>query len=196
MANWTMNHVTVYGPEDDIRRFKTFVTGEIPFDFNHILPMPRELEGTQSPSPRPNRRLLDLYGADNWYDWRVEHWGNPWNAGFKPMGVPLLTPAEQIEVTQRSEYSVEYSFFTAWQPPLGVYRALVARFANQPVEITWHFDQDPCEGRQGFLTVEGILVWDYNPFDESGGLATGDAWHERHMPWTDADEPANQPEYS
>jgi hypothetical protein len=196
MANWTSNHVMVYGSEDEIRHFKACVTGDdSPFDFNRILPMPAELEGTTAPSPQANQRLLDLYGADNWYEWRIHNWGTQWEAGTKPIGIPLLTAAEQIQVTQSSECHIEYSFFTAWRPPTGIYQALIARFADRDVEIVWHFDQDPCEGRCGFLTADwGARIWDYDPCDFSDGLAVGDARHERYIPWTDADEPANLPD--
>jgi len=59
---------------------------------NNLYPMPRELEGTKSPSDEPN-----------WYDWRVEHWGTKWDV--------------QGDLVYDDEEYLEYCFESAWSPP-------------------------------------------------------------------------------
>lgn len=68
---------------------------------NHIIPMPKELEDTTSPSDTPN-----------WYDWRIENWGTKWdiyNATCDRMDANTLV----------------LRFDTAWSPPMPVYDKLV-----------------------------------------------------------------------
>ena len=49
--------------------------------FQHIAPMPSELEGTTKGNKPPqwqvdsSEALIDAYGADNWYDWQCTNWG-------------------------------------------------------------------------------------------------------------------------
>jgi hypothetical protein len=58
-------------------------------DFQKIIPMPKELENTASPSDEPN-----------WYDWRNEHWGTRSNS-------------YEGQVTDEG-----IGFNTAWSPPI------------------------------------------------------------------------------
>jgi hypothetical protein len=212
MANWTTNRVMVYGSEEDIRNFKALVTnpdtlatnkalfGEFEaltpcngkakaldiidndclFDFNRILPMPAELEGTTAPRPAPDQRLCDLYGADNWYDWRIKNWGTKWGAGCPPTG---------IRVKQQYDMEVEYFFQTAWNPPVGIYQALLKHVADRDLQIVWRFNQDPCEGQCGFLREEGSRrMWSYNPFHVVVDGEVLNPWEENQ------DEPDNLPD--
>lgn len=60
MPNWCENTLEIYGEEEKMNEFYEFfgcvigtsVSGKLQenFNFNHILPMPQELEGTRSPS--------------------------------------------------------------------------------------------------------------------------------------------------
>ena len=60
MPNWCMNSVKVSGEREDINAFKDLVTSEdCAFDFNKIIPMPKELEDTK--------------------DWCINNWGTKWN---------------------------------------------------------------------------------------------------------------------
>jgi hypothetical protein len=75
------------------------------FDFDATVPMPKELEGTTSPSRTPNPELIKKYGADNWYDWCVDiGWGTKWGA-------------YDAEAVQTTEGGLRFSFNTAWCAP-------------------------------------------------------------------------------
>ena len=74
---------------------------EVFLDFEKILPMPKELEGTESPTDKPN-----------WYDWCNENWGTKWNS-------------YDGNVTENG-----IGFNTAWSPPVGVIVALSKRIGK------------------------------------------------------------------
>jgi hypothetical protein len=116
MPNWCFNILEASGPEEEAQRFLD-ETG--PFlEFNKIVPMHKELEGTTAPARPPHgagthalelwaQKQIDLvmkYGAADWYDWCVENWGTKWEPGF--------------ESQQKTENG--YSFDTAWSPPTPV----------------------------------------------------------------------------
>jgi len=95
MPNWCRNTLKLSETAQDIREvLKDYLAeeGEGTFlDFNKIIPMPPELEGTTSPSDGPN-----------WYDWRVANWGTKWNSSEAQIDEDCI------------------SFGTAWSPPLPV----------------------------------------------------------------------------
>ena len=109
MPNWCYHNLVVQGDAEDIRQFKqTVASQEQAFDFNNIIPMPKELEAATAHSDSPEliealkkdwnlkasdqfsqeaiehakQSLSNLlhYGAANWYDWCCCHWGTKWNA--------------------------------------------------------------------------------------------------------------------
>ena len=76
-------------------------------DFQKIVPMPKELKGTTSPSDGPN-----------WYDWWVSNWGTKWNS-------------YDGNVTDDG-----ISFNTAWAPPTPVIVAL-AKQIDKPLRMIY-----------------------------------------------------------
>jgi hypothetical protein len=149
MPNWCDNRVRVYGDEADLSAFKELVSNlnvedadQRLFDFNKVLPMPKELEGTVAPVAKPDQQLIEKFGYDNWYDWRTANWGTKWNAS-------------EVEVVCDEGDMVEYNFATAWGPPNGVYLALANRFPNLGVE--WLFDEPNCR-TAGYLSVDEARV--------------------------------------
>lgn len=86
MPNWVKNRV--YFDDELVLKDMLVETedGSMTFDFNKVLPMPKELEDRDKVYPindkeeKKDKELIDKYGADNWYDWRVKNWGTKWNA--------------------------------------------------------------------------------------------------------------------
>lgn len=67
MPNHCANQLTVTGPEYDRKRFALeALNGEA-----LIYPDKRADEY--------RAKLVDAYGFDNWFGWRMEHWGTKWN---------------------------------------------------------------------------------------------------------------------
>jgi hypothetical protein len=46
--------------------------------FDNFFPMPKELANTTSPNKESNQDLIDKFGADNWYDWKINNYGTKW----------------------------------------------------------------------------------------------------------------------
>ena len=154
MPNWCQNEVTVTATDrGKAEAFVDFVKeGNSYFSFNRIIPMPKELKGTRSPtrivlqeeydewteatSPldggRPitqemSDRFKKEYGCDNWYDWANANWGTKWD-----------TDCEELEID--SFGGVNYKFDTAWSPPEPIYHALRELFPK--LEITWFYKEE------------------------------------------------------
>ena len=103
MPNWTENEVRFISKnKSSLTKLKKKLEGkeklrELPsgkwttvknvFDFNKIIPMPKALIGTTSPTPMETKEdkkkamaLKIRYGHSNWYDWSCENWGTIWNS--------------------------------------------------------------------------------------------------------------------
>ena len=85
MPNHCNNRLGITGPTEDIEKFIALVKNngddkdENEYNlFESLIPMPKELEGTTSPSKEGNVDLIDKYGHDNWYDWCNSKWGTKW----------------------------------------------------------------------------------------------------------------------
>lgn len=123
MPNWVKNHVLIM----DRQAIKDCVKTEHRqgngweedvefFDFNEIIPMPKELENANKTYPiddeeKTNKELIKKYGADNWYDWSVDNWGTKWNTN---------------SVRKISPQAVEFD--TAWATPEPLIKALSEKY--------------------------------------------------------------------
>ena len=131
MPNWCYNRVEVYiEDEEEVKRWKeTVESKESKFDFNKIVPMPEELEGTvKGTNHVPSEELKEKYGADNWYDWSINNWGVKWN----------VYPLSEDEIDDNGDY-IQYTFDTAWGPPHEIFNAIRKKFPD--LGISWFFDE-------------------------------------------------------
>lgn len=117
MPNHCENTLDVAGPDESVRRFVKAVTTDEGFDIAGLVPMPEELRGTtsgffgdeekQKELMEQKERMLQKYGASDWYDWAHQHWGTKWgdyshsDAVFKGDG-------------DLAEWEISYD--TAWCP--------------------------------------------------------------------------------
>ena len=112
MPNHVTNNLTVKGTEKevkevfDILRSKDEKNGEVTFD--NFAPMPKELEGTNSPSNEPN-----------WYDWAIKNWGTKWGAYDGIIGDEVIT------------------FLTAWATPAPAIQKLSALYPNVEIVVEY-----------------------------------------------------------
>ena len=136
MPNHCSNSLKIIGPTKDVEQFVTFVKNngddkdDNPYElFSNLIPMPKELEGTTSPSKNSNVDLIDKYGHDNWYDWCNAKWGTKWGdynihsngiIHTKEFEYPILENGENdydnAIVKLSGESKVDFMYDTAWAP--------------------------------------------------------------------------------
>ena len=130
------------------------------FDFNGIIPMPKELEkgatlgldvetgeriehkdyvldnGVYKPkSPLTRKRLMVEYGCDNWYDFSRLHWGTKWNA-------------YEFELIQDEEHVLFVSFLTAWDSPRGIAERIKRYCWRHNLSLDWTAEHEFEEGTE------------------------------------------------
>jgi hypothetical protein len=136
MPNHCNNTLGITGPKEDVEQFIELITNmgsnkdNDPYElFKNLLPMPKELEGTISPSKERNEQLIEKYGSDNWYDWCNSNWGTKWGdyslttSGIshkKKYAYSTLengeTDYENPVITLSGESSIHFEYDTAWGP--------------------------------------------------------------------------------
>ena len=141
MPNWCNNNITIEGPKEKIKAIWDKVQADPDKGFfQHLVPAPKELDGTTSPTPQPGwagykgpQPVVD--GVDNWYDWRSMHWGTKWN----------LDP-ESINLDDSDPEHIIIEFLTAWGPPEGILSRLneVFKFnkGEDALSIQWFYRED------------------------------------------------------
>ena len=89
MPNWCDNQITITGPNSVIDKIEKIVKEESNNAEKGLLqffhPMPKELLETEAgpiaktKAEKEERQARKLeFGAENWYDWRVNNWGTKW----------------------------------------------------------------------------------------------------------------------
>lgn len=75
MTDYCYTELVAYGCIDDINRLREFISKENGgFSFERFIPMPDYIyRGDLGQSER------EMYGANNWHDWRCENWGTKWD---------------------------------------------------------------------------------------------------------------------
>ena len=118
MPNWCNNNISITGPNSVIDKIEKITKEED--NKNGLLqffnPMPKELEGTTSPSSSADKPQPMINGFDNWYDWRVENWGTKWEV-CEFYGVDRQYHSENNE----GESTITFGFDSAWAPPINAY---------------------------------------------------------------------------
>lgn len=114
MPNWCKNLLKIEGDNLEVKRaIKMLKDDEGHLTFNKAVPMPIPLENTKAPSDRPNKHLIETYGADNWYDWRYKNWGVKWDAS---------------ESQFFDDDDIIAEFETPWGPPIEFFKRLSLEF--------------------------------------------------------------------
>jgi hypothetical protein len=115
MPNWCGNYATI--KHKDPKRLtelkQAMSDGEW---FNTVLPTPKELEDVESPSRDSAERQQELiakYGANDWYNWRVQNWGTKWD-----------TDVEDPDISDDGLTLDTGYFETAWAPATAIYAAM------------------------------------------------------------------------
>lgn len=96
-----------------------------PFSLQSIIPMPKELEGTECSSTNPNKALIAKYGFDNWYAWCCRNWGTKWNT-------------YNTRLVKDTSRTLHYEFTTAWSPPFSALATLSTMFPKLRITDEWN----------------------------------------------------------
>ena len=153
MPNWCQNTLTVWGNEDELAEFKQKCLiksdynspNDFDFTFEGLYPTPEELHDDENPPVHSENESLpdyqsrlnerkELYGFDNWYEWRIHNWGTKWDA-------------TQSYISSDSLEDFTVSFDTAWSPPTNWLKKISLKFPNL------NFVLDYMEEGAGFCGV-------------------------------------------
>ena len=94
--------------------------------FENLLPTPKELNDNPSPPPKNKiNKFIRLYGAKDWYDWRIKNWGTKWDA-CEPSMAKRVSDTELI-----------YFFDTAWSPPLELFKEISKQYPDLTFRIEY-----------------------------------------------------------
>ena len=166
MPNWTSNSVLFVGKEKQLKTLQTMLKSkDNEFDFNNIIPMPKELEGTVSgsESAKPDwqkeqsQKLKAKYGVDNWYDWTCSNWGTKWNAVDTEVEQRdgALMYVSDTEALQR-DGALMYRFNTAWDCPRQIVVALLRmkKTILKDINISWECVHEDGAEEETILDIE------------------------------------------
>lgn len=168
MPNWCYNSLCVSGNKEILADFvsKTIVpqdmSNEVDYDerhrftFNILHPLPKALEGETSPLRRLDgeddaqykERMSEnirLYGAEDWYKWRIDNWGTKWDA-------------RDTWVEKLDDQNLNVRFSTAWSPPIDWFEKIIPMYPQLNFDLIFDEEsQDYCgrlTGTNGEIELE------------------------------------------
>jgi hypothetical protein len=162
MPNWITNILTINADEKMVQKILSEIKSEeSEFDFNKIVPQPRELDDTTAPASivsdedyekSPSKGITQTmsedfirkYGFNNWYDWRYENWGTKWNA-------------DEVIINDN-----EITFNTAWCNPMALLVALSRKYPNIQFNIIFA-DEDFGHNVGTYILKDGEEIDCYFP---------------------------------
>ena len=144
MPNWCDNQITITGPNSVIDKIEKIVKEESNNAENGLLqffhPMPKELLETEAgpiaktKKEKQARQIRKLeFGAENWYDWRVNNWGTKWEV-CEFYGVD-----RQHLNDSPDESTISFAFSSAWSPPIGAYEQFLSDNDNCSLKA-WYYE--------------------------------------------------------
>jgi len=132
MPNWCDNQITITGSKSVIDKIEKIVKEEN--DGNGLLnffhPMPKELDGTTSPSSASDKPQPMIEGFDNWYDWRCENWSTKWDVN-------------EFYGVDRQGDTISFAFSSAWSPPIGAYEKFLDK--NEDCSLKAYYYEGGCD---------------------------------------------------
>ena len=153
MPNWSINHLIVKGLVADMADFYAVaLCAKNEFKFANIFPLPALLKNTIAPTasaknrpesenstPEKCARLIEAYGADNWYDWNCATYGSKWDL-------------HDAQTKMKRDTVFECHFKTAWAPPYAFLEKLQNKFSNLELALSYCVENDK-ENMGLFATV-------------------------------------------
>jgi hypothetical protein len=112
-------------------------------DFEKIIPMPDTVYNGSL-----GIRERELYGENNWYDWRIGNWGTKWNS----YGYTENTTFQDGKI----------KFLTAWSAPHPILQKLSEMYPDVKMEHEWA-DEDIGMNCGRYVYYDGERVEEYFP---------------------------------
>ena len=141
MPNWCDNQLSITGPNSVIDKIEEIVKAEDTHENKGLLhffhPMPKQLEGTTSPSSSADKPQPMVEGFDNWYDTRVENWSTKWEV-CEFYGVDRQHLNDSLD-----ESTISFAFSSAWSPPIGAYEQFLAD--NDNCSLKSYYYEGGCD---------------------------------------------------
>lgn len=142
MPNWCSNNLKVFGPDDDIKRFKEQSIGYSPWGATKE--QKQNVLNFHSLVPIPPETLSTGYGPAG-YEWELKNWGCKWGAS-------------STELVDEMEGHVAYAFDTPWVPPV----PFLAKLGPAWPTLTFLLDYEEMGmGFKGIAKVKGDAVEDH-----------------------------------
>ena len=141
MPNWCDNQITITGPNSVIDKIEKIVKAEDTHEntglLNFFHPMPKQLEGTTSPSSSADKPQPMVEGFDCWYDWRCHNWSTKWEV-CEFYGVDRQHLNDSLD-----ESTISFAFSSAWAPPIGAYEKFLEN--NSDCFIRAYYYEGGCD---------------------------------------------------
>ena len=121
MPNWVYNNITITGDDKKLTVLSDF------FGKSYTLSSGEKVEQCFSFFNIISPADLEAY-TKNWYDWNRENWGTKWEA---------CEPALETNVGM-----VEYTFNTAWSPPVPIMDWLFDMCEKEGLDFIWSYEEE------------------------------------------------------
>jgi len=117
MPNWCNNQIeiTATSPQE-FKKFHEYM-GDY-FSFERIVPTPLTADGNV---------------IENWYTWRLEHWGTKWDLDKEE----FLAGNQDAWKFSDTDDSATLNFDTAWGPPIEALKNLVEKFPALTINLKY-----------------------------------------------------------
>jgi hypothetical protein len=162
MPNWCANRLQVRGTREEVGRFAR-IAGNTPNGgvvedaiviaethgngdaavANAIIETNRSEHSPFSFAghvPEPEHK-----GNDEWYNWRLQHWGTKWDADSASLRL----------VDENGQWMAEIEFMTAWSPPDQWLAAAYEQHPELRFELLWNEEQ----GIAGLFSASSDGLW-------------------------------------
>jgi hypothetical protein len=157
MPNYCSNDLLIQGNKEQIEQLKNqLITlddmGYEQIKFENVFPTPEALVNVTCP-PRAEggeteeefelrqKTNKELYGATDWYNWRVQNWGTKWDSCG-------------THISNYSDNELSICFDTAWSPPIGVLQKMGELYPE--LEITCYYMEEGMGFCGMFFTHDGM----------------------------------------
>jgi hypothetical protein len=126
MPNWCSNRAVVTGPAPVIREITEILNREDSPLLQWMVPQPK------------------FEGESDWYTWNVNNWGTKWDI------------CDVYFENQAEEDSIEFSFCTAWSPPVDAFYTWAARDGRVQFRLEYW---EPGAGYVGSAEYDGEYLY-------------------------------------